>query len=221
MRSEHGGGVPRSTTFAQALDELKREGSNLLLVGEATAGAHKAASDRLLGDEGELRRRLFVFTSDNDVCSGLPATETDAHTRVVAQQSAEPGELPAGVERSTVNDEMLSKLARATIDAIDEFEEEAGDLEPGELRLCFDSITSLLRDHQAENVFRLLHLVTSRVRQVGGMGHFHLRLDRDSDHVRVLEPMFDAVVEIRVGDEGPQQRWHLRDREITSDWVPV
>lgn len=221
MRSEHGGGVPRGTTFAQALEELKREGSNLLLVGEATESAHRAASDRLLGETAELRRRLFVFTSGENVCSELIDEGAASTTRVVAQHSTDRERWPGAVETTTVDDEMLSKLARATIDAVDEIEADSGDLAAGELRLCFDSITPLLRNHQAENVFRLLHLVTSRVRQVKGMGHFHLRLDRDSDHVRVLEPMFDAVVEIRVGEDGPQQRWHLRDQEVTSEWVSV
>lgn len=219
MRSEHGGGVSRGTTFAHALEELKRDGANLLVVGEATAGAHAAASDRLLGDADELRRKLFVFTTGTNVYAELPESAGEA-TRIVAQRPTGSAEWPAGVDVTTVKPDMLSTLARATVDAVDRFENDADRLEPGELRLCFDSITSLLHDHQAENVFRLLHLVTSRVRQVNGMGHFHLQLPRDSDHVRVLEPMFDAVVEVR-DDEVPKQRWHLRDSEVESGWIAI
>lgn len=225
MRSEHGAGVPESTTFAQTLAEMKREGSNLLIVGEATPGAHATASARLVGDGSSPRRRLFVFTRGADVCANLPEDVDPATTVVVSQAteggSATPMDLPAGMSEEVVESDMLAPLAMRVIAAIDEFEDETDGLEPAQLRLCFDSVTSLLRDHQSENVFRLLHLVTSRVRQVNGMGHFHLLLDRDSDYVRLLEPMFDAVIELRVDDDETQQRWHLRDREVTSDWVSL
>jgi len=225
MRTEHGGGVPDSATFAQALAELKREGSNLLLVGEATADAHAAASRRLLGDPGESRRRLFVFTRGADVCAGLPEDTDPSSVRVISQRttdgSAKPTDWPDGLDEIVVEADMLSPLAMEVIEAIEEFDEETDGLEPAQLRLCFDSITSLYRQHQSENVFRLLHLVTSRVRQVKGMGHFHLRLDKDSEYVRLLEPMFDAVIEMRVEGDAAQQRWHLRDQEVTSDWVDL
>ena len=225
MRSEHGAGIPESTTFAQTLAELKREGSNLLLVGEASAAAHASASARLVGDDSESRRRLFVFTRDADVCADLPEDVDPETTMVVSQGtdagSATPVDLPEGMREEVVEADMLAPLAMRVIDAIDLFGSEADGLEPAELRLCFDSVTSLLEDHDSENVFRMLHLVTSRVRQVNGMGHFHLRLDRDSDQVRLLEPMFDAVIELRVEGDATEHRWHLRDEEVTSDWVPL
>jgi hypothetical protein len=225
MRIEHGGGVPESTTFAQALAELKREGSNLLLVGEATAEAHAAASRRLLGDPTEPRRRLFVFTRSADVCAELPEDTDPSTVTVISQRtqggSATPSSWPGDLDEVVVEADMLAPLATEVIEAIESVDEDIGGLEPAELRLCFDSITSLYREHQSENVFRLLHLVTSRVRQVNGMGHFHLRLEKDSEHVRLLEPMFNAIIEMRVEDGSPQQRWHLRDQEVTSDWVDL
>lgn len=225
MRTEHGGGVPESTTFAHTLAELKQAGSNLLLVGEATADAHAAASRRLLGDPAETRRRLFVFTRGADVRAELPADSDPSTERVISQRTQGGSALPSGwppeIDERVVDADMLSPLAMEVIEAIEEFDQQTNGLEPAELRVCFDSITSLFRDHQSENVFRLLHVVTSRVRQVNGMGHFHLRLNRDSDYVRLLEPMYDAVIEIGVTDETAQQRWHLRDEGITSDWVDI
>jgi hypothetical protein len=224
MRSDHGGGVPPSTSFAQALEELKREGSNLLLVGESPADAHATASDRFLGDDSVPRHRLFVFTAGETVRSGVPGPADPETARVVSQRTrdgtATPPGWPEDVRETAVDPDMLSPLAQAAVGAVDEAEQDGG-LDPGEFRLCFDSVTPLLREHRAENVFRLLHLVTARVRQVGGMGHFHLRLDRDSDPVHVLEPMFDAVVEVRADEDGPRQRWSLRDRDLESDWIPV
>lgn len=225
MRTEHGGGIPESATFAQALSELKREGSNLLLVGEATADAHAAASRRLLGDPSESRRRLFVFTRGADVCADFPDDADPSTVRVISQRTqrgtAKPASWPDDLDEIVVESDMLSPMATEVIEAIEAIDEEVGGLEPAQLRMCFDSITALYREHQSENVFRLLHLLTSRVRQVNGMGHFHLRIEKDSEHVRLLEPMFDAVIEMRVEDGDTQQRWHLRDQEVTSDWVDL
>lgn len=225
MRSEHGGGVPESTTFAQALDEFKREGSTLLVVGETTTEAHAAASRRLMSEAEDPRRRLFVFTTGSDILQDVPSAADADRTKVVSQASggvtATPDGWPDAIDETAVDDQMLSPLAMATIDAIEEFEEDFGEFEPAELRVCFDSVTQLLRDHQSENVFRMLHLVTTRVRQVNGIGHFHLRMERDTDPVRLLEPMFDAVVEMHLDDGTAQQRWHLRDREVTSEWMSL
>jgi hypothetical protein len=225
MRTEHRGGVPESTAFAQTLTELKQEGCDLLVVGTATRETHAAASQHLLGGTAEPRRRLFVFTADADVRMSPPADPDPDTVRAVIQ--GDETSLPSGWPTDTVvgtvdsEPEPLAPLATAVSDAIDGFEATAGGLDPAELRVCFDSVGSLFRSYDPENVFRVLHLVTSRVRQVNGMAHFHLRLARDAERVSLLEPMFDATVELRVRDGVDQQRWHLRNCEVTSEWMTV
>ncbi|MFD1633816.1 hypothetical protein ACFSBJ_08730 [Haloplanus ruber] len=39
--------------------------------------------------------------------------------------------------------------------------------------------------------------------------------------VRLFQPLFDATVELRVDGGDLDQRWHFRDRNLTSDWLPV
>jgi hypothetical protein len=43
--------------------------------------------------------------------------------------------------------------------------------------------------------------------------------------VRLLEPLFDAVVEVRRTEDGDEerleQRWHLRDRDAESGWIEI
>ncbi|NHN40199.1 hypothetical protein G9C85_00930 [Halorubellus sp. JP-L1] len=227
MRTDHGGGVPDSTAFAQTLSSLKQEGSNILLVGRTSGSAHQAACERLLGDGEELRRRVYVYTAENEAC-GFTATAPgpDDSACIVAQETADGDDdgmhdaVPSSIERTVVGNQLLASLGAETIDAVAAYDDEF-DLAPAELRLCFDSVTPLLRDHKSENVFRLLHMVTSRVREVDGMGHFHLPLGRDSDYVHLLEPLFDAIVEVRDGDDGLQQRWDLRDRGADTGWIEL
>ena len=38
----------------------------------------------------------------------------------------------------------------------------------------------------------------------------------DDETVQLVAPLFDAVIEVRGGNN---QRWHLREPEITTDWL--
>ncbi|WP_390204578.1 DUF7504 family protein [Halocatena marina] len=53
------------------------------------------------------------------------------------------------------------------------------------------------------------------------MMHVHLPVARDSELASLFEPLVDAVVELRVADGTPQQRWHLTDAAIPSDWTSL
>jgi hypothetical protein len=219
MRTDHGSGVPDSATFAQTLSELKRNGSNLLLVGETHAAAHRAACRRLMGFDGDdPRRRVYVRTRGAEGVSA-PPEDRDETTVIVRHESVDPG-TTGDAEQLVVESDLLSAMGTTVLETVDDIEDDGG-LDPGELRLCLDSVRPLLQQHRSETVFRLLHMVTSRVRQSDGMGHFHLPLSNDNDYVRLLEPLFDAIVEVRTDGDDVEQRWHLRDSEVTSDWLAL
>ncbi|MFD1599684.1 DUF7504 family protein [Halobellus rarus] len=105
--------------------------------------------------------------------------------------------------------------------AIREFDAVAGDLDPAELRVAFDCVAPLLSEYDRQTVFRFLHLLANDVRSVGGMGHVRVPEPFDSEIVRLFAPLFDAVVELRLDGREPQQRWHLRDAGLTSEWLPI
>jgi len=207
-------GASESSAFSRQLSELKREGSNLLVVGQRSGEGHTGACRHLLGDDCAGRRRVFAFTQGESVCGCAP-DDLDADGREIVRHDADGGPDASGA------DDELSALGADVVDALDALEARADGFEPAELRLCFDSLGPLFVDHDPERLFRLLHVVTSRVRQVDGMGHFHLRVDRDSDHVNLLEPLFDAVVEVRDAEAGAEQRWHLRDGGVSTDWLQL
>lgn len=85
-----------------------------------------------------------------------------------------------GIELS----ELLSGMATA-----------AGDDE--HVAFCFNSITSLLQYADVQRTFRFLHVVTGRVKTVGGTGHYHIDPDaHDSQTMATLKGLFDAVAEV-------------------------
>ena len=221
MRTEPGGGTPESATFAHALGELKRNGSTILLVGEGAGAAHSTACRRLIGESSSDTQYRLVVTASEPICAIVPnSADAVDHPHsdkpMVIEHAVSSGN--AGIDGEIRS---LGELGMAVIEAINEFDAEADGLEPSELRVCIDSLVPLLETHSAESVFRVVHMTTSRIRQVKGMGHVHLPLDRDHDTVNLFEPLFDAMVEVRTDVDAPKQRWHLRHHEATSEWVDI
>jgi hypothetical protein len=120
-----------------------------------------------------------------------------------------------------VEGEGLVELGDAIEAEIDAIEAENGDLAPAELRVCIDSATPLLDAYDRTAVKRFFEQVTTRITAARGMGHVHLPVARDWEAVADLEGLFDAVVEIRVEQGRAQQRWHLKEAGVTSDWFGV
>lgn len=238
-------------SFADALAEFKQRGSNLLVVGPPSDRARAAVCRRLLGDASAgTRRRLFVETDGTASClddfdGPITPETTRLVTRPTQTRSARTAETaPAGSTESTagpatpgdstdadadagrvarrhVTEPALSTLACAVSEEIAAFTDGGDSLAPAELRLCFDSLTPLVADTDPDDVRRFLHVVTNRVRSCRGMAHYHLAAARDDDVVADLRPAFDAVVELRVDENHPEQRWHVPDRDLHTDWLPL
>lgn len=215
MRSEFGGGQPDGSAFSQALATLKRTGSNVIVVGADCADPHEAVCERLLG-AGAPRSRLVVRTDPDGTCGWLPPVDGEGSTRVVSH-----GEPRSDHAATVVDSGLLGPLGQAVAAELDDLAGEHDGLEPAELRVCLDSLGPLFAEHDPETVFRLVHVLTARVRDVQGMGHFHIRVDGDDDHVKLLEPLFDAVVEVRDDDGAREHRWRLLDQDIDSQWIEL
>lgn len=218
-------------SFARALQDLKRRGSNLLVVGSPAAEARNAATRRLLGDGvSETRRRLFVFTdathTDARIGHGAVTPET---VRVIDRTTetrntvttVSPASTPDRPARRQIQTDRLGSLAWCIQDEVETFEDYASGLSSGELRLCFDSLAPLLSEHDTEAVRRFLRAVGTRVRAASGMAHYHLSVARSEPVVERLTPAFDAVIQLRVRDGLPEHRWELRDGEFESSWIPL
>lgn len=202
----------------------------MLVVGSAASEVHTCICRRMLGGvDAPPRRRLLVFTNGTfSLASRIPrgGSTTPAHgTKVVTASTTR----SATAERPAVQDVPVEDLGRASLsdlgvaisEAIAEFEDRYGPLAPAELRLCVDSLSPLLDVHGEQAVFEFLVLATRYVREFRGMGHFHLPVEREARVARLLAPLFDGVVEVGGSAEAPRQRWHLRDGDVTSQWLPL
>lgn len=208
-----------TASVTSALARLKREGSNLLVVGATDGTVHATICDRLLGDSTGDRRRAFVTTEQGGCVPITPSSDTviryDSRTRSAAAASTPSADPTLPSDRVT----SLSGLGSGIVDAIESIDKEVDGLDPAEFRLCIDSLGPLLEEYAERDLFRFLHAVTNEVQAVSGMAHYHLPVDYETDAVRTLAPLFDAVIEIRAGPDGPQQRWHLRRINATTEWL--
>ncbi|QLG47596.1 DUF7504 family protein [Natrinema halophilum] len=224
MEDERGGLVSDNATFARTLDTLKQEGSNILLVGADAPEAHQMACQRLLGaTDRDSRYRLFVTGGETRVSCGRTDGASDERVRTIDYSNTRLDPDGTGEEESAADGGLPSPgtIGVAIIEAIDELAETAEGFDPAELRVCVDSLVPLLQEHDAETMFRLLHVTTSRTDKARGMGHYHLPIPVDHDAVNLFEPMFDAIVTVRSRDDRSEHQWFLRETETTTDWLEL
>ncbi|GAA0200626.1 hypothetical protein ACFFQF_01175 [Haladaptatus pallidirubidus] len=228
--------------FTRTLAGLKRRGSGLLLVGpQPTMGK---ACERFLGEsKTEPRYRLFVKTDGanshaHEACNRVSLGSNDGNVKIIERATHTRSATVANTnhdgashdighgsddksETTVLTSGSLARLGITISEAIDEFERESGGLQSGELRMCFDSLVPLLEEYNHEAVFRFLHILTARVRNVNGMAHFHLPTEMDSTTAIMLAPVFDAVVEVRTTGGEPVHRWQLVRQDVTTDWLSL
>lgn len=217
-----------SITIEPGLARIKRLGGNLLVVGSVPDSVVDAASVPLLGDSTRNRTRLFalhdrsISTARNRLsCAGSAGSDAhvvDYHTGARSAAAESSVRTTPTVERV---DGDIHEFRDEIVDAIERLDAEHGGFEPAELRFCFDTLRPLVETHDDAEVDAFLDTLCHRVKDVSGMGHYVLPIDRDSPQVRAIAHRFDAIIELRAGDSGPEQRWHLRETSYTTEWFDV
>lgn len=214
------------------LSTLKSSGSNLLVVGAVAADIHQRACLRFLGDETFAPRQRLAVLTGTDQHTGIEQYLTEprsptASTRIInyapdaRAASAEACLDAEATITAEIEPEDLPELKTAVTESIADIKDHNKDLSPAELRLCVDSLLPLIDDYGREAVVRLVYPVAQQIRAAQGMGHFHLPVAPEQTIVKEFEPMFEAIIELRMDQGVPQQRWHLRDMDVTSEWLPL
>lgn len=220
------GRMTGSSEFATALSRLKQRGSALLVVGNVAPEVHQLACRHFMGDPSMCRQRLFITTdgSSTDVRSAI--ADRSQHEDHVIDYVTKCRSIS---EHSTSNSSTVSHttatssttLVSEIISNIQSIEYDAEPLAPGELRVCIDSLSTFIEPNKRDVPLRIVRYTTIATRRRNGMVHVHLPVAWNTELVSLFEPLVDAVVELQVADGTPQQRWHLTDSEMTSDWTDL
>lgn len=208
-------GENETRAFARSLSALKQRGCNLLIAGPVRDGTHLELSRQLMGTaDAESRWRLVVATDSYGVGTRCPETTDEDTCRVIDHR---PAMRSAAISANTSNPLDVSALEREMLSAIDDFDVAAEGLSPGELRVCVDSLRPLVDMYGTNGIESFLDTVTERIGETNGMGHFHLPVELECEVVSELMPQFDILIELRPG----KHRWHLKEDDILTDWLPV
>jgi len=210
-------------TFAQSLAALKRRGCSLLVVGAAPDTAVDVCG-RLLGNAVAGPRRRVVVLAGATPGAGerlsKPASDPVPDRellRVVDRRGPTRSGSATGAETGTAAPPVGLESLEADVErAIAELEPEQG-LDPAELRVCLDSVGPFLDANGADRTRALLATLGDRTRAHDGMFHAHLPLPHGTPRVETLSDPFDAVVELRPSE----QRWHVTDEGLTTDWLSL
>lgn len=209
-----GGGNVRRT-----FQELKRRGAQVLVIGDVPEAVSRRATRRLLGHPDEDRYRVLALTDSGvDDAAWFPGAYAPDDDEVALVDERE-------LRGATVAD-TATEPSRPETTVLRRIDAEIREWEPAEtpppavLRVGVYSLETLLEAHGVGAVRTLTDRLTSVVRRVRGIGHYHLPRAPDTDAVAELEPVFDARLELRRAGTGPEQRWHLPGRGATG-WVAL
>ncbi|WP_433624257.1 DUF7504 family protein [Halomicrococcus sp. NG-SE-24] len=209
------------------LARIKRTGGNLLLTGQVPDEVLEDATVRLLGRAGDHER--VVALHDRNVGTAydrLDRAGASAAGGYVLDYQAEARSTTAATASGTdyrVTDVGgdLADFGAAIEETLRRIDFERRGLAPGELRFCFDSLRPVVDDDDDRDVEPFLSDCFDAVEDLSGLGCYVLPMARRSEVVADIEPLFDATVELRVGEAGPEQRWYLQDTEFTTDWFAL
>lgn len=211
--------------FAKTLARLKQEGSNLLVVGPPLSEIHQQICTQMAGESAIARRERIVVLVGDTQYSAVHMFQTSTHPLTFIRHPTPSRSTVAykSIDSTNITElqsssEQLGCLKDCIFDAISRFENNTS---PGELRVCFDSLLPLIEDYETDETIEFLQSVTDQIHSVRGMGHFHLPVSTEREIIDQLQPSFDAVVELRITEEGAQQRWYLYDTEEMLEWLPI
>lgn len=190
------------------LDRL-RGVSNTLVLGPSVNEAVDAATKRLLRGDGAATRVLvvtFVTSPENWVADWREAVGPLPEDLVIVTTTD-------GFGGNTVGDRALEDSGVQV-----EYVSSPGDLtglgmiigkylerwygEGGDIRVGFDSLTTVLQYGDPQNVFRFLHLMTTRLDGADADAHFLLDPETQDDQtVATIKSSFQAIAQHVGGDE--------------------
>lgn len=198
--------------ITRVLREQKRSGCTLLVLG-SVCDAHHELCQRLLGEQGDAPRYRLLVLLDRMDCPAAQREHNGNNYHVIDHRPVvQCGGV--GMHAPPVD---IETLQVETLTAIEEIDIPEDEFKSAELRVCVNSLEPLLDYYGTDELRPFLGALTDRIRKANGMAQFHLPLERDSERVEALIPMFDIVVELRDGE----YRWEFPAEEILTEWVPL
>ncbi|MFB6253399.1 MAG: hypothetical protein ABEI06_02190 [Halobacteriaceae archaeon] len=229
-----------SDQLSDELQTLKRTGANLLVV--SAEPEEKQICSQLLGAKERTRRCLFVPTTVgvNDILDryrnqqqtkeffGIININTNSSLRVssdpendMLNMSFPSAEIDSDQPWYTEIQEMtdLPAITEAVQTHLEHFQQQKPN--SSEVRFCLESIDPYVDALEEEALFRFLLLLTASIRNINGIGHHHVSTAVPYQTRKLIQPLYDATIEVKRETGHLRQRWRLHDAGIETHWMPV
>lgn len=195
-------------------------GTNLLVAGPAMGGTRDLFLRMVApvpGEEGV----ILVSTKSNAerMVEELQDTDPRIDTRAVGivDAAGSQGMDEGGQIRTVSGPSDLTGIGMEVTDLYETFVGQGAQ----RVRVGVDSISTRLMYTDVQTVFRFMHVTTGRVSSAGGMGVYVIDpSSHDDQTTQTLNQLFDARVDVREGEDGPELRMRgLSDQP--RDWQPL
>lgn len=207
-------GEPDKTrVFAQRLEEFKTQGCNILVTGSVDSYTFSRQLSKALGS-AECKQILVSPDALTNPEQLLPdAVSPDASTVEIIDSQ----QIRHTASSSTSGE--LGMLSNDVLDAVHRFNDEY-ELGDNDLRIGVQSLNQINDRVDQPAVVRFVRSVAQTVGFVNGTVYYQFQ-DASEQAAHLLETgIFDAEIELRNNNRA-EQRWHLPDDEITTDWVEL
>lgn len=192
-------------------------GTNLLVAGPAMGGTRELFLRMVAPVPGEEGVILISTKSDaGSLAEELEANAPSVDTRAVGVVDAagSQGMAESGQVRTVSGPSDLTGIGMELTDLYETFVNQGA----RRVRVGIDSISTLLMYTDVQTIFRFMHVTTGRVSSADGLGVFVIDpSSHDDQTVQTLNQLFDARVDVREGEDGPELRVRgLSDQ--SKDW---
>lgn len=182
-----------------ALSDLPEVANTLVRASVAGRQRRELCMDLLAAGDPGSNHVIYVTYRDrprdlvaawNDYVGEEPATGGI----VAVGQGEQTLETPRWAVSTVPNNGDLTGIGIELSDMLSDTVEETADQE--EIRLCFDSVTTLLQYTDLQRAFRFLHVVTGRVRNAEARAFYHLNPEsHDTQDTATLTSLFDIEID--------------------------
>ena len=214
-------------TICSELTQLKEKGGNILIVGDVPCDVFNDERAYLMKDSSSNRYDLFALLDRSPTelqHQATPVQLTPGQVDILdykapVRSTSAAATSPQGTTCITPITGTLADLQHALIQSV-AMHEHAGDGRTTDAQLYVDSLLPVI-DEPSTDVTTFLKPICRAVRGVNALGYFSLPIDRDMLSVYEIESAFDAMIELRVTEHGPEQRWLLPETGYTTEWFSI
>jgi len=218
-----GGAVPAAVHRSMSARLLGSPEPDRRRVLALTQSSKAAVEERLSPGVSTHPNRLRAVLGDGWCRSTRSVSQTVDHGDAAAGFAAPSAERPPAADAlhteslTVMEDTSLSAFGERLSREVATLDHVADGFDPGQLRLCLDSVDHLAHDYDDDQVLRFAHLVADQVRCHDGMAHLHTQRSLDDPPVMGLEDVAEVTVRLRLTGEAPEFRPYLEGEALT-DW---